>query len=164
LAPAATTTASSDRKKTDRNVVQTSETAPLQINGLRKHSRPSRESQANNPRAQNSLGNALFEKGKVAEAVGQFEQAVRIKPNYSDAHNNLGGAYLRLGRTQEAIARFEQALQTAPGLVEAHYNLGVALEQTGKVEYAIRQYEQALRIRPDYAEAQKCLARLRATR
>ena len=52
--------------------------------------------------------------GKIQEAIGQYEQALRIKPDYAKAHNNLGVALSRLGKTQEAIGQYEQALRIEP--------------------------------------------------
>jgi tetratricopeptide (TPR) repeat protein len=106
-----------------------------------------------NPRALNNLGNALVQLGRRQEAMGHYEQALRIQPDYAETHNNLGNTLFRLGRTQEAIGHYEQALRINPDLAKAHNNLGNALLQSGKVQEAISHYEQALQIRPDLAEA-----------
>jgi Flp pilus assembly protein TadD len=37
----------------------------------------------------NNLGIALYRKGRVGEAIRQFQEALKLKPNYTDAHNNL---------------------------------------------------------------------------
>ena len=111
-----------------------------------------------NPRAHDNLGIALREQGRLPEAIDQYEQALRLKPDYAPTRYNLGIALLQLGRTQEAIQLWQQALQIKPDLVEAHYNLGNALFQAGQVPDAIRHYEQALRIKPDFAEAHYNLA------
>ncbi len=103
--------------------------------------------------ADDNLGNALVNAGKVGEAVAHFEQAVRIDPDYYDAYTDLGVALARMGRIEEAIQRYEQVLQIKPDFVEAHTDLGIALTQLGRIEEAIAQYEQALRINPDSAEA-----------
>ena len=107
-------------------------------------------------------GDALSNRGEIQDAVGHYERALRIRPDFAEAHNRLGAALVRLGRVPEAIGHFEQALRINPNYAEAHYNLGVALEQSGKIEDAIRHYEQALRVRPDYGKAQNGLARLRS--
>jgi tetratricopeptide (TPR) repeat protein len=52
--------------------------------------------------------------GKLPEAVAQYEQALRIKPDYVDAHFNLGLALEKLGRTPEAIEHYQQALKLRP--------------------------------------------------
>jgi tetratricopeptide (TPR) repeat protein len=99
------------------------------------------------------MGNALLRMGRIQEAIGHYEQALRIKPDYAEAHNSLGVALGKVGKIQEAIGHYEQALRIKPDFAEAHNSLGVALEQVGKIQEAIRRYEQALRFIPDYAEA-----------
>ena len=61
----------------------------------------------------------------MQEAIGHYEQALRIKPDYAEAHNNLGIALVQAGRMQEAIGHYEQALRIKPDYAEAHYNLGM---------------------------------------
>jgi len=103
--------------------------------------------------AQNNLGVTLEGTGRAQEAIGHYEQALRIRPGSAEAHYNLGKDLKRLGRIPEAIAHYEQALRIKPDYAEAHNNLGNALKQLGKIPEAIAHYEQALRIRPDFAEA-----------
>ena len=104
-----------------------------------------------NPRAYCNLGIALVHTGKVQEAVSQYEQALRLAPDYIEVHYNLAIALARQGRLQEAMAHWEQALRSKPDYAEAHNNLGVALMRLGRMQEAIDHYQQALRIKPDYA-------------
>jgi len=108
-----------------------------------------------NERAHNNLGFSLsLLPGRLDEAVAQYREALRLKPNFSKAHNNLGNALYSLGRTGEAIAQYEEALRLTPDLAEAHYNLGRALLMIpGRLNEAIAQYGEAIRLKPDYAEA-----------
>jgi len=98
--------------------------------------------------AYNSLGNVSLQKGRISEAVEQFEQALKINPDYADAHNNLGNALLQQGRTQAARVQFEQALKLSSD-VHVRSNLGNALLQMGRVSEAVEQYEHLLNIDPN---------------
>jgi Flp pilus assembly protein TadD len=113
--------------------------------------------------AHNNLGVILQRAGKIQEAIGHYERALRIKPSYADSYINLGVALWQVGKAQEAIDHWEQALRIDPSLVEAHNNLGQASLQAGKFQEAIRHYEQALRVDPNYILAQNNLAWVLAT-
>jgi len=102
--------------------------------------------------AHNNLGAALVQAGRLEDALAQYEQALRIKPDYATAHNNLGVALRQTGRIQEAIRHYELALRINPDMADAHNNLGFALARLGRVKEAIEQYDQALRIEPYQAE------------
>ncbi len=102
--------------------------------------------------AHNSHGVALAHVGRLENAIGEYERALHLKPDYAEAHYNLGVALARTGRMQEAIEHWEQALRIKPDLAEAHNNLGVALMGLGQLQEAVGHYEEALRIKPDNAE------------
>jgi tetratricopeptide (TPR) repeat protein len=57
--------------------------------------------------------------GKVSDAIGHYEQALRFKPDYADAHFNLRFALEKLGRTPEAVEHYQQALKLRPDFAEA---------------------------------------------
>ncbi len=69
--------------------------------------------------AHNNLGFALEQVGNIEDAIGHYEQALRIKSNFVEAHCNLGTALEKLGRVPEAIAHYEQALRINPGFTQA---------------------------------------------
>jgi tetratricopeptide (TPR) repeat protein len=100
--------------------------------------------------AHNNLGNALQRiPGRLNDAIAQYEEALRLKPDFAEVHNNLGNALEAEGRLNEAIAQYEEALRLKPDYPEAHNNLGVALGAEGRLNDAIAQYEEALRLKPD---------------
>jgi Flp pilus assembly protein TadD len=105
-----------------------------------------------------ALGNALFKKGSVDEAIAHFQKALQIKPNSAGAHNNLGSALLQKGSVDEAIASFQKAQQIKPDDAEVQDNLAVALFQKGNVAEAIAHFQKAMQIKPDDAKVQNNLA------
>jgi len=52
---------------------------------------------------------------RINDAIGHFEAALRLDPNYADAHVNLGVALSQLpGRIPDAIAQLEAAERIQP--------------------------------------------------
>ena len=86
----------------------------------------------NNDVAHYDLGNALLKEGSVDDAIAQYQEALKIKPDYVDASANIGNALLQEGRVDDAIAQYQEALKIKPDYVDAHVNLGNALMQKGK--------------------------------
>ena len=102
--------------------------------------------------ARDNLGFSLARMGKLPEAVGQFEEALRQKPDFAEAHYNLGYALAQLGRMPEAIGHLEQAAQLKPDDAATHNNLANALMLAGRLPEAVQHYQQALRLQPEAAE------------
>jgi tetratricopeptide (TPR) repeat protein len=61
-----------------------------------------------NFRAHGNLGNALTRTGKMMEAIEQYEQALRLKPDFAETYNVVGNAAGR-DRTVRAIAADQPA-------------------------------------------------------
>ena len=100
-----------------------------------------------------NLGVVLFEKGRVDEAVAQYEKALEIYPNYVAAHYNLGNALLQKGQLDQALAQYQKAVEIDPNDEEAHVNFGNALFQKGQLDAAAAQFQKAVEINPNDAEA-----------
>jgi Flp pilus assembly protein TadD len=103
--------------------------------------------------AHNNLGTILLEQGRLDEAIGHFQTAQRLMPEFADASNNMGLALARQGKTAAALEEYRAAIHIDPWHPEAHNNLGVLLLRQGQLEEAQRQFEAALQVRPDFAEA-----------
>jgi tetratricopeptide (TPR) repeat protein len=107
----------------------------------------------NNHVIHNSRGVAYDSLGRYQDAIEDYKQAIRIRPDYAEAHYNLGVASGELGRWQDAAEAYKQAIRIKPNHAKAHYNLGVAYEGLGRYQDAAESYKQAIRIKPDYADA-----------
>jgi tetratricopeptide (TPR) repeat protein len=108
-----------------------------------------------NYRARSNLGALLLgQPGRTGDAVVQFEEALRLKPDSATEHVDLGNALSNLpGRLEDAIAQYDEAVRLDPHLYGAFIGLGNALSGVaGKLDQAITQYESALRLKPDSAE------------
>jgi protein O-mannosyl-transferase len=102
--------------------------------------------------AYNQLGSALHQNSKIEEVTRQYQEAVRIKPDYPQGRINFGLALGQEGRSEEAIAQLREGLRLDPKFLDGHYLLGLALVQNGQIDEAIREFKQALLVNPDHAD------------
>lgn len=101
-----------------------------------------------------NLAAMLLARGVQAEAVQQFEQAVRLRPQDATANNALGASLLAAGRFADAIPYLSAALKAQPDNFDAQYNLANALASQDKFLEAIEHYRAAVRLHPDDANAE----------
>ncbi len=107
----------------------------------------------NNHLAHSNLGEAYREKGRLAEAILEFQEAVRIIPSDSQLHCAIAALRLRQGRLEEAVRILSRALEIDPGRAEIHNDLGYALLGLGKTDQAVFYYRKTLAIDPGNAKA-----------
>jgi tetratricopeptide (TPR) repeat protein len=114
---------------------------------------PEFRSQADQAATETTLGVALAEQGKLAEAIFHLRTAIRLQPDFAKAHHNLGVALAQQGQDAEAIQSLRRALELKPDYVEAYYNLGNVFMSQAKHAEAVDCYQRVLEIKPDYYEA-----------
>jgi protein O-mannosyl-transferase len=71
-----------------------------------------------------SLGAALGEQSKHAEAVAFLQRAVKIEPRYMPAYAHMAVAYAGLGDMAEAEASLKKAVEVNPQSAHAQFSLG----------------------------------------
>jgi tetratricopeptide (TPR) repeat protein len=108
--------------------------------------------QPRNERAHNNLGQALYQEGRLAEAVPILEAAIALQPS-SEAHGLLALTLAGLGRSQEALPHAREAVRLKPVSAPAHSSLGTVLGDLGNLEGARLELEEALRLEPKLSEA-----------
>jgi len=104
------------------------------------------------------LGLALSTQGQAAEAIAEYQTAVRLDPDFAEAHGNLAVELAKRGDTDAAVLHFRAALRSRPGDAATQLNLGLALTQQQKFDEAAAQFLGVLRVDPNRAEAHAHLA------
>jgi Tfp pilus assembly protein PilF len=87
-------------------------------------------------------------KDKLDAAIGEYEAAVRLRPEDAAANNALGAALVATGRSEQGVRYLRAALKARPEYFEAHYNLGLALAGQNDFEGAAEQFRLALQLQP----------------
>jgi tetratricopeptide (TPR) repeat protein len=98
-------------------------------------------------------GADLAQEGRIAEAIAEQTEALRVDPRAVQAHVNLISLYGRLGRYEEAADHYRAALALDPRQADLHYNYGVLLLKQGNQQAAEAAFKQTVQINPYYVEA-----------
>ena len=101
----------------------------------------------------NTLGVAMMNQGKSAEAQKNFEQALEVDPNLAQARMNLGISLLAQQKLEQARAALEEASNKLPEDPFAWYNLGLAYKDSAQPEKAIAAFQRVEKIAPDEPDA-----------
>jgi Flp pilus assembly protein TadD len=105
------------------------------------------------PSAWNNLGLLATREGRTTDAIGYFQEALRLSPDYWIALENLGNAYRQQRRWDDARATLERAVAARPREPEANYSLAMVYAQSDDTERAYQYLQKALALRPAYPEA-----------
>src|SRR5260221_13944389 len=110
------------------------------------------------------LGVIYHQQGKLAEAEGMFQEALRINPAYTEAALNLAVTYNDLGKYREAKDVYQSAMaasRNAPRnldpfakgkIANMHADIGAAYHGVGLFEDAVREYQRALTLCPGFVD------------
>lgn len=101
----------------------------------------------------NDRGVALHGQQRYEEALANYAQALRLKPDYGVAHYNQGTALLSLGRWEEALDCYDRAIALDPRHAAAHMNRGLTLQKLSRYEDAVASYDAAIALDSSLAGA-----------
>lgn len=93
-------------------------------------------------RFQELLGDIALTEKKPQEAIGYYEKAIKMQPNYFKPHIQTGIALFNLGKKTEAepyLKRANELLPTAPG----YALMGQIAESRGQTDLALQNYQMA---------------------
>jgi len=69
--------------------------------------------------------------GRLTDAIAEYRQVIRLKPDDAVAHYTLGNVCAQTADLVQAVAIYQEALKLRPEYPEAHNNLGAVLRRLG---------------------------------
>lgn len=96
--------------------------------------------------------------GDLAGARAQIQDAIALKPNYTDALFFLTQIDIAEGKTADAIATTKAIISLEPNNPARYYQLGVLQSASGDLDGAIVAFRQAIALDANYANARYFLA------
>ena len=104
-------------------------------------------------RVNNNFAVALFDEGKIGEAIDYYNKAIRLKPDFAETFYNRGLAFKNLSQYQRAIEDYNEAIRLKPVYAEAYNNRGNVYLALGQYQRAFEDFNKAIRLKPDYGDA-----------
>jgi len=108
----------------------------------------------------NDRGLQLYREKRYDEAVAEFTEALKLRPDFAQAANNLGFVYYRQQRYAEAARWLENTLKIDPSRAVAHLNLGDAYFNAGDKAKAKQAYTTYLALQSQGSGATQARAQL----
>ncbi len=116
---------------------------------------------------QNTLGVSLYQQGKYADALQQFQVAQQTDPTNPDAYYNLASTYHKLAvahkdakMIEQAESLYNQCLDLSPNHVDCHRALAVLLVETGRNDRGLALLKNWAARNPQLSDARVELSRL----
>ncbi|MEK6710665.1 MAG: tetratricopeptide repeat protein [Nitrospinota bacterium] len=100
-----------------------------------------------------SKGIALFQKGRLDEAMADFTVSIQLRPKVGEGYYVRGLAYLAKDAVDQAIDDLTRAIELKPDMADAHYHLAQAHSRKGLLEQAIAGFSKAISLNVSHAEA-----------
>jgi lipoprotein NlpI len=98
-------------------------------------------------------GNAYSAGGAQDRAMADYNEAIRLDPNYAAPYYNWGEIYLDRKDADRAIAEFDQSIHVDPKYALAYAGRALAYSQKGDFDRAMADADEAVRLDPKSGEA-----------
>ena len=106
-------------------------------------------------------GQGAHARGEIEKAIGFYEQALKVRPEFPEAEFQLGNALASLGRLAEADAAFRRAISYKKNWSLPYSALGIVLVRQNRDKEAEEFFNQALTVDNKDTIALRMLAELR---
>jgi tetratricopeptide (TPR) repeat protein len=114
-----------------------------------------KEGSTKDPILWNKTGIAYHQMLQLDQARKNYEQAIKLKPDYVEALNNIGTVYYAKKSYRRAISWYNRALKISGSesrSASVYMNLGTAYFSRKKYQDATEAYQTALKLDPDVFE------------
>ena len=98
-------------------------------------------------------GLAKYRLGQYEAAIADYDNAIRLKPDYVNVYYSRGLTKYYLGQYEAAIVDYDNAIRLKPAHLNAYYERGLAKYILGQYEAAIDDYDNAIRLKPAHLNA-----------
>lgn len=123
---------------------------------LRKETAIAKQMVARRPedaRLRNTLAAAYIRGGRIADAIAQLDEALRLAPSLAEARYNLGRVLESQGRIGDATLHLREAARLAPENALVRLALADVLQAAGDLDEAVVHLRRAIALNPQAADA-----------
>ena len=99
------------------------------------------------------LANLLVRRKRFDDAISEFRQLLRHKPDFAEAHCNLGAVLFDLSAFEECERCYREAVRLNPTFAEAYNNLGGLLIKLERLDEAELNLREACKLKSCFPEA-----------
>ena len=98
------------------------------------------------------VGQRLYRDGRVQEAIEQYNESIRLNPDFDEVYNDRAVAYMTLGLYERAIEDFDEAIRRDPTAGGFYANRAMAYTLFDKEEEAQQDIDKAVELGIDREE------------
>ena len=109
--------------------------------------RPSRWTR-NSPAPTSIAATLMRARANTTPAIKDYDQAIKLDPDYAGAYNSRGYARSGKGDYDAAIEDYDRALEMEPDVAYVHLNRGIAYYYKGDYDQSIRDYSRSIELDP----------------
>ncbi|MCI5055542.1 MAG: tetratricopeptide repeat protein, partial [Flavobacteriales bacterium] len=93
-------------------------------------------------------GTYWIKEQKYEKALEDFNQSIKLKPDYAKSYANRGNIHSMFKRFDEALSDYSKALELQPGYFDAYFNRAITYSIQKKYDLAFEDYKKAEALNP----------------
>lgn len=103
------------------------------------------------------IGDVFAATGMHKEAVGEYQRALELCPQFADIRLKMADAQRDMGEVAAALATFEEIIRQHPNFLPGRVHFGISLYSAGRKADAVRVWEEVLAKDPGNKSAEMYL-------